>query len=150
METTQQPIDRLSFLCATLPDMISKIPEQEFSFKPLPDKWSKKEILGHLIDSAANNHQRFVRIQYEQEPVIFYDQNEWNKLHHYNELNSGQLIQFWKMYNEHLVNLLKRIPRENMDRKGVSRNGERQPLGWYISDYVVHMEHHLKQIVDNY
>src|SRR5438874_12129162 len=110
METTQKAIDRLSYLCATLPDMISKISEQEFSFKPSRDKWSKKEILGHLIDSAANNHQRFVRIQYEQEPAIFYDQNEWNRLHHYNELDSGQLIQFWKMYNEQLVNLLERIP----------------------------------------
>lgn len=72
IESIQPFLKRLEYLCATVPGIISTIAETEFCFKPLPEKWSKKQILGHLIDSAANNHQRFIRIQYEQEPVIFY------------------------------------------------------------------------------
>ena len=49
-------ISRLQYLCDAIPSIINQIPEQEFSSKPAPDKWSKKEILGHIIDSATNNH----------------------------------------------------------------------------------------------
>lgn len=54
------------------------------------------------------------------------------------------------MYNEYLLQAIKRIAPENLDRKGASRNGEKQTLRWFIQDYVVHLEHHLKQIIDNY
>ena len=71
-------VDRLQYLCDAIPSLIKQIPEQEFSHKSAPGKWSKKEILGHLIDSATNNHQRFVRAQFEDTPFIIYDQDNWN------------------------------------------------------------------------
>ncbi len=49
------------------------------SIKLFPNKWSKKEIIGHLINSATNNHQRFVRCQFETIPKIVYDQNKWKE-----------------------------------------------------------------------
>mgnify|MGYP003597480034 CR=1 FL=1 len=60
----EDSIQRLEYLIDKIPDMIVKISDSEFSHKPMPNKWSKKEILGHLIDSASNNHHRFIRSQY--------------------------------------------------------------------------------------
>lgn len=65
MNEVENTIERLSCLCVTIPKMLIEIKEEDFIFSASPEKWSKKQILGHLIDSAANNHQRFVRIQYE-------------------------------------------------------------------------------------
>jgi hypothetical protein len=78
-----------------VPDKIKQVSAADFEHKPHPDKWSKKQILGHLIDSAANNHQRFIRIQYEDVPTVVYDQTQWNKLNHYQELDSRQAIMMW-------------------------------------------------------
>lgn len=141
----EHTIDRLLHVCNTLPDLLKNIPEEDFSKKPAPLKWSKKEILGHLIDSATNNHQRFVRIQFENEPLIMYDQNEWNNNNRYQDMDSKHVIQFWAMYNLHLAEVIKRIPAENLLRKG-NANNKTNTLAWFITDYVDHMEYHLKQI----
>ena len=139
-------LKRLEQLTQEIPIWLLNIPESEFERKPAPHKWSKKQILGHLIDSAANNHQRFIRIQYENEPVIFYDQDQWNLLNHHQDADRKNLVDFWIMYNKHLVQLASRIPEERLQRKGRGKDGEAKTLGWYIQDYVVHMEHHLKQL----
>lgn len=140
-------IDRLIWLCHHIPALIEATPVTELENKPAPDKWSKKEILGHLIDSAANNHQRFIRIQSEHEPVIFYNQNEWVGLSKYNEIATEQLIATWKNYNLHLAAIAKAIPASNLARNGAGRDGQKHTLKWYFDDYVDHMEHHLHQIV---
>lgn len=77
------PINRLEYLCNTIPELLIQIDEQIFSEKINPAKWSKKEILGHLIDSATNNHHRFVRVQFETNLKISYDQNKWNQYNFY-------------------------------------------------------------------
>ncbi len=69
----EQSIKRLQFLCEKIPPLLTELDEQTFSFKATSEKWSKKEIIGHLIDSATNNHQRFVRGQFEETPKIIYD-----------------------------------------------------------------------------
>ena len=140
-------IDRLTWLCQHIPALIEAIPVMELESKPAPGKWSKKEILGHLIDSAANNHQRFIRIQSENEPVIFYNQNDWVDLSKYNEIATEQLVATWKHYNLHLAAIAKAIPGENLTLNGVGRDGQKQTLKWYFDDYVAHMEHHLHQLV---
>lgn len=147
METVQQASERLAFLVQTIPDLLEKIPEIDFSSKPSSSQWSKKEILGHLIDSATNNHQRFIRIQYENEPIIFYDQNKWNELSSYQNLGIAHLIQFWKNYNQHLIEIIKVISDNELQRRGAGGDGQKLPLHFYITDYVVHLEHHLKQLV---
>src|SRR6478736_6524805 len=98
----EKPINRLDLLINTIPSLLTNIEDSNASLKPSPDKWSKKEILGHLIDSATNNHQRFIRGQFEDVPTISYDQNQWNRLNHYNEIALTQLIVFWMQYNKHL------------------------------------------------
>lgn len=140
-------IQRLNELLAILPDRIRQIPEADFVSKPHPDKWSKKQILGHLIDSAANNHQRFVRIQYEDVPMIVYDQNKWNSLNHYQEMDSRTVIMMWTIYNQYLLEVIQYIPDESLLKKGNTGLKELVTLDFLIEDYVNHQEHHLQQII---
>jgi len=82
-----------------------------------PGKWSPKEIVGHLIDSAANNHQRFVRAQF-QDNLIFtgYEQQMWVSAQHYGEASWPSLVSLWKMYNLHLLHLISHIPVHRLTR----------------------------------
>lgn len=132
--------ERLAFLIDRAARLIMQIPAAELVKKPAPGKWSMQEILGHLVDSAANNHQRFIRIQYEDEPVIYYDQEQWNKLSHYNTLESSHIISLWSLYNRHLVEIIKRVPEASLQRCGVLKNGRKATLLWHITDYVSHLE----------
>lgn len=142
----QETINRLDHLLKILPPLLNAIPEKEFKTKPRPEKWSKQEILGHLIDSATNNHQRFVRFQFEEDPKIMYDQDNWVKYNHHNELSKEHVIQFWTLYNTHLLKIIRLIPEENLKRTGITNS--KVTLDWLINDYVVHLEYHMKQIVD--
>jgi len=146
---TDTAVQRFEYLLNIMPSKLSALQEEDFSLKPSPEKWSKKEILGHLIDSAANNHQRFIRVQFEEEPAIRYNQNQWNALSHYNQKNTEELIRFWTSYNRHLIHIIQHIPEKNLERK--CDTGEPSgpvTLQWLINDYVQHMEHHLHQMVE--
>ena len=144
----KETINRLDHLLKIIPQLLGQIPEEEFRKKPKPEKWSKLEILGHLIDSAANNHQRFIRIQFENDPKIVYEQDECVKLNHYNELNKEHVIKFWALYNAHILEVIKRIPEANLSRTSYANGPVKLSLGWLINDYVIHLEYHMKQIVD--
>lgn len=137
---------RLTYLCDTIPPLLTAIDEELFSTKTSPGKWSKKEIMGHLIDSATNNHQRFVRTQFENKPAIVYDQNKWNAFNFYQQISGQQIISFWTIYNRQLIELIRHIPKANLQLE--CRVGEKLlTLDFLITDYVEHLEHHLKQVV---
>ncbi len=140
-------IKRLEYLCDLIPQLLTEIDEQTFSVKPKPNKWSKKEIIGHLIDSATNNHQRFVRGQFEDVPKIVYDQNKWNEFNFYRKMDGQQIISFWTIYNRQLAELIKNIPEENLSKECKSGDGKNLTLDFLINDYVEHLEHHLRQVV---
>jgi hypothetical protein len=144
----QKAIQRLEFLLSIIPDHLENIDSTNFSHKPSPENWSKKEILGHLIDSAANNHHRFVRVQAEDSPTIWYDQNKWVQGGHYSEMDKSQLISFWRSYNMHLAVLMKLIPANTLNRTCMMKNGDKVTLEFLMIDYVEHLEHHLMQITD--
>lgn len=141
-------LHRLRHLCRIIPPLLSAIDEETFSKKPAPHKWSKKEILGHLIDSANNNHQRFVRAQFEEVPIIFYNQDKWNNYGYYHRADSKNLVALWTAYNNHLAELINQIPEESLARECKTGDNEKHSLEFLINDYVVHMEHHLRQIVN--
>ena len=144
----EQSLSRLEQLIQVIPEKLSAISESDFSFKPTPEKWSKKEILGHLLDSATNNHQRFVRGQFEEIPAgSAYAQNEWVKYSFYQEMDSKHLIAFWKMYHQHLVEIIKRIPASALPNK-IKIREDYATLEFLIIDYVEHQEHHLRQLVE--
>ena len=144
---TKESISRLQFLINTIPSLLTEIEEMKFSEKQNLEKWSKKEILGHLIDSATNNHQRFVRCQFENVPKIVYDQNNWNKFNFYQQIDKKQIIEFWTIYNKQLVELMKNFPNENLLSECKTSDDKNYTIAFLISDYVEHLEHHLQQIV---
>ncbi len=127
-------------------EILPALAEDETHRRAAPGKWSRKEILGHLIDSASNNHQRFVRAQLSTE-VVFpgYMQKEWVAAQDYENESWASIIELWASLNRHLAHIMERIPREKMGVR--CRIGERElTLETLIPDYISHMEHHLKQI----
>src|SRR5688572_21533921 len=130
-------IERLRFLCERIPPLLEQIDPAEFSHKPSPEKWSKKQIIGHLIDSAANNHQRFVRGQFEEMPQISYDQDKWNAHSYHQEIDGQQIIEFWWIYNIQLAEIVSRIPEDKLQRK-VKSDGEKvMTIQALFDDYIL-------------
>jgi hypothetical protein len=115
--------------------------------KPSPDVWSIKEIVGHLVDSAANNHQRFVRAQ-EGGAFAFpgYDQDAWVRLQDYQHQAWVEVVDLWALYNRHLAHLIRRIPSTALEVPCRIGEADSVTLGFMLEDYVVHMRHHLQQI----
>lgn len=147
MKSIQRPLSRLQYLCSVIPALLRETDEDAFAAKPSPCKWSKKEIIGHLIDSATNNHHRIIRGQFETSPDIFYDQDKWNENSFYQDMEKEKIISFWLHYNLYLIELFQRIPPEKLSYT-VSRGAEKDlTLKYIIEDYVAHLEHHLRQVV---
>lgn len=142
-----EAIKRLKYLCNVIPPLLKPIEDDIFSAKPLPNKWSKKEILGHLIDSATNNHQRFIRGQFEDSPIITYAQDQWNIYNHYQMMDKTAIIAFWTAYNKQLIEIIRLIPEENLQKTCTTNDGSTITIEYLINDYIAHLEHHLKQIV---
>ncbi len=119
------------------------------SQEPLaPGKWSRKEILGHLIDSASNNHQRFVRARLSSE-VSFpgYAQNQWVETQGYQSESWQNLVQLWAGFNRHILHFVSRIPEDSADNRCALDGNEPVTLRFLVDDYVRHLEHHLAQIL---
>ena len=126
---------------------LEAVPDDAFEWKPRPEKWSKKEILGHLVDSAQNNIRRFIVAQYEDTPNIFYEQDEWVKRTGYQQYPITELIGIWSLLNRHLVIVLKQMDPGAAGRMCVMRDTP-QTLEWVAADYCNHLLHHLHQILD--
>lgn len=156
MNAINNVINRINFHVNSIPEKVKAIPENELSRKPGHDKWSKKEILGHLCDSAFNNHSRFVRAQFEPQPfkLARYEQNEWVKLNGYQLMESSEVINLWIALNRQIINVIAAIPEAKLAilcglGDAAFQEGEvDKTLLWLIEDYLVHLEYHLKQIVD--
>lgn len=134
---------------------IQEVPEhfKQFSTevllqKPAPGKWSKQEILGHLIDSAINNLKRFTDTQYFPQPytVIRYNQDELVVINRYQQLPLAHLLQLWSILNTQILNIISTIPTDKLPYIVIIPSGDSKTLEWLAIDYVEHMEHHLKQI----
>ena len=119
--------------------------------EPRPaNKWSRKQILGHLIDSAANNHQRFVRAQAVPElRLAGYAQDHWVASQHYGERRWTDLIELWCAYNRHLAHVIARIPESLRDTPCEIGDNPVVTLSYIALDYVGHIQYHLNQIFDH-
>jgi len=142
-----EAITRFELILKNAPQRLVDISDETAGLKPDPARWSKKEILGHLIDSAANNHQRFIRAQFA--PMLeipSYEQESWVKANAYASEQWPDLVNLWLLLNRHLLHVVKNMPSEAAQNQ-ISIAGN-PPVALYavIVDYLRHMNNHLAQI----
>jgi len=132
--------------------------EEASARRPAPGQWSPREVVGHLIDSAANNHARFVRAQLADDLVFpGYEQDAWIAVEHFQDAEWSALQGLWSAYNRHLAHVMEHADREALLRPRARHNlheigwapvAESEPvtLEWFMRDYVGHLAHHLDQV----
>ncbi len=144
-------IEQLELLLEKLSTTVNSIDEAPFQKKPLPEKWSKLEILGHLCDSAANNHVRFMRILTTDEPVTFegYVQDEGVRRHGYqHHYGREELLLVWNQLNGLILNALRSSAETDWEKRCFFTDGISMTLEELLEDYIRHARHHLGQISD--
>ncbi len=134
--------------------------EEEASRSPAPGKWSAKEVVGHLIDSASNNHQRVVRARFTDDLVCpGYEQEKWVAVQRYASAPWPDLVGLWRLFNLHLARVVEATPdsvrrqprtRHNLHQVAWQAVPQDQPatLEYFMRDYVEHLKHHVAQILD--
>ena len=122
-----------------------------WDFKIDVNKWSKKEILGHLVDSALINLQRFVRCTYEENFKLTYQQVEYVNIQQYQNMPVEDLLTLWRLINRQIVKVLKCYPNNRMGAVcDTGKNAiELHTVEFLVSDYLDHILHHLNQITNN-
>jgi hypothetical protein len=142
-------IDDINSVLDTMEPSIRAISEAEFSAKPRLDKWSKKEVIGHLIDSAQNNLRRFISARTEDRPKIIYEQDFWVTANGYQSATQDDVITLWRLLNERICAVLAAMPPSSYGTLCDTGHGESQykSLEWLATDYVRHMKHHMNQVI---
>lgn len=127
---------------------LEEISNRDASTSPTPEKWTKKQILGHLIDSAGNNQQKFVRSMAETSVnFVGYAQNHWVDAQKYNDADWNQLITFWRTFNLHIAHIIENVD-PNLLSNSITIDGSGPyTLEFLMTDYNEHLKHHLKQIL---
>ena len=147
---TNAAMQHLEIYIESFPIKLKQFSSAELSKRPTEGKWSKQEILGHLIDSAINNLKRFTEIQFLPQPytVDSYKQNELVIVNDYQHLPLQHLLDLWQSLNRQIIFVVKAIPADKLNYPVDPQyeNREMKTLGWIICDYVAHMEHHFGQI----
>ena len=128
--------------------LLQQADEKSYLFKVSANKWSKKEILGHLVDSAQNNISRFIVAQYEDVPKIVYNQDSWVAISDYQNYPIGDLITLRRLLNNHAAIILSNTNLEISQRKCDTNGAEMHSIEWLANDYIKHLLHHLHQILE--
>lgn len=148
MTTTIPPVAaELVRIVDTVAVRLRALDEPAVSQPRTPGKWSQKEILGHLVDSATNNLHRFVRAQ-EVDTFTFpaYAQDHWVSVQHYRESPWLELIDLWRLLNRHLAQVITHVPEERFTMTCTIGSYNPCSLEFLIDDHLAHMKHHLRQI----
>jgi hypothetical protein len=143
-----QALERLRFAVRTLPGVLAGFSEAESEQRPSPERWTKKEVIGHLIDSASNNHQRFVRGQIAAgQDFPGYEQEQWVRIQNYQAARWNDLIDLWRAYNTHLLHVAGCMSEEGKRATCRVGGGAEVSLAGLFVDYVEHLEHHLRMML---
>ncbi len=146
-DSMKDAAQRLIEIVRSVHPRLESLAEEDAGKKPYEAKWSRKEILGHLIDSASNNHQRIVRMQEVPDLGSFrYTQDHWVKSQQYQTESWADLVELWYWYNVHLAKIMNHIAPAAMDHVCDVGYPKQVTLRYLLDDYVDHLEHHLGQI----
>jgi hypothetical protein len=128
-------------------DLFQQADETRTTERPREGGWCAREILGHLVDSACNNHRRFV-IGRGAPPVVFqgYNQDDWVERQRYAQVPFRDIVALWSAYNRHLAHVIAATPAEALANAGDGPDGGEVTLGFLMQDYVRHLRHHLEQL----
>jgi hypothetical protein len=131
----------------SVPEALLRMHDQVAAEIPPPDKWSRRQELGHLLDSAANNHQRIVRAQLEAQPAMpGYDGDRWVDLHDYQHRDWKELIGIWSALNSQLLAAAEAAIPSASARTCTIAGSEPMTISFIVDDYVEHMLHHLQHV----
>ena len=120
MATHEQLISQLRQLLDRVPPALRSISDEQAASGSGPDKWSAKQELGHLLDSAIVNHYRWVRVLSEENPTLpGYDGPNWVSLHNYQQRDWADLIDTWQRLNEHMLMLAEGISASGWQRPAI-------------------------------
>ena len=139
--TVEQACNRLTGLTAETIEM-----------RPQPSAWSVKEIIGHLVDSASNNHQRFVRLQIADKlvfPDYSQDNSIWIAVQKYQEASWDELLSMWRYYNLHLARVIRSVNTDCIGHLWIMNKDTAISLGDLMTDYLRHLKDHLRQVEQN-
>ncbi len=140
LQSLRELIDRL-------PERLATLPHDKVENKPSPDAWSAKEELGHLVDSAANNHQRIVRTQLEDRPAMpGYDGDAWVAFHQYQQKDWKRLIGIWVALNRQLLAAAEAAADSAWSRTCTIGDSQPLTLQFVFDDYIDHMLQHLRHM----
>ena len=145
----KQTSEKLQQTIITAKANLARFSEDEWAAKPVSGGWSRKEILGHLIDSAANNHIRFVRAQLADDTFtgLGYEQDHFVASQKYNDTPAKELIELWFAYNRHLAHVIANIDPAKLQVSCHIGSYDPVQFSFVITDYVDHMAHHLEEIM---
>jgi hypothetical protein len=124
--------------------------EENMSKKDHPEKWSKKEILGHLVDSGINNLQRFTEIQFKEKPYQLrsYNQDELVKSNNYQDSKTKDILEILITINKRIKDVISFQTSETLNYEIITSDNEKFDLKFLIEDYIKHFEHHTNQIIE--
>ncbi|MFT6808720.1 MAG: putative damage-inducible protein DinB [Saprospiraceae bacterium] len=144
-------VDYLQELVAEGIEWVDACDGDKMALKHTEYRWSKKEILGHLIDSALNNLRRFTEIQFEDKPypIIGYNQDELVKVNDYQNAQIQEILNLWKSLNQRIAILISKQSDETLSYEIIFGKGKLSNLKFLMTDYVDHMSHHLNQIMEH-
>jgi hypothetical protein len=143
-----QSADRLQASIDEALPLLEAADEARTAVRPAPDKWCAREVLGHLIDSACNNHRRFV-LGHGRQATRWdgYEQEHWVRSQRYADERWRDLVALWTAYNRHLAHVMRSTGPEAAAYEAFSPDGARQlTVAFLMEDYVTHLNHHLGQL----
>lgn len=144
----QPTLFELQTLLTAVPGAFARFSDREATAPRPGGKWSKLQLLGHLCDSAINNLSRFIKVQYEPQPLKLdsYNQNEWMAAQQYVNAPREEVLSLWVSLNQSVLRVISNLSPEQLSLAFRPDDGGAVSLEWLIEDYLAHLKHHLGQI----